>query len=302
MKNLVLTLSAALLVTACSADAEPSPEPEPTTERSVAPAPSREPSAEPVSTFVDPWVPVACDVDRPPSDVEAAYLVEAGPHVDTSAEEAAAAVLAMRPSSAEEWSAAILATVHGDTGEGMCEMMRLSFDLGESAATPEGPDAPTLGRNHFAIVLDASGSMAARSGGGTRMEQAKQAIATFVAELPTDSTVSLRIHGHEGSNQLRAVYEEQLGPVHESFQQMRSHLEATDLRVNSVERDLQIAGAFDWDTFSQIIRLNDAHIQRGRDYLDEFEPRLQAHGEELLEELLEVYGTSTAWREFYRDN
>lgn len=450
MKKLVLTLSAALLVAACSSDPEPLPEPEPQPQPSTTRAARKtEPSAEPVSTFVDPWVPVPCDVDRAPTEVEAAYLVEAGPHVDSNPDEAAAAVLAMEPSTPVEWSAAILATVHSGTGKGMCEMMRLSLDLGESAATPESHDA-AVGRNHFAVVLDASGSMAARSGSDTRMEQAKRAIVSFVAELPADSTVSLRIHGHEGNNQqsgklescassevlfrgapdaaftqslatvepvgwtplataigdavddipvdstdaivyvvsdgietcggdpvqaamglaasdvqpiinvigfevadderaalesvadagggtyvhadsadalnrywveererlmqawaqwreeekerLETIYEEQVEPVRRSFRAMRAHLDGTDMKVNQLEGLLQNRGHIEWETFSGIIHANDAHLQRGHDYLDELEPRLLTHHEEFEQALSEIYETSTAWREIYREN
>lgn len=49
------------------------------------------------------------------------------------------------------------------------------------------------------IVLDASGSMAAQAGGKTRMEAAKEAIASFAATLPADARVGLRVYGHEGS-------------------------------------------------------------------------------------------------------
>lgn len=49
------------------------------------------------------------------------------------------------------------------------------------------------------IVLDASGSMAAKADGKTRMEAAKDAIAAFAASLPADARVGLRVYGHKGT-------------------------------------------------------------------------------------------------------
>lgn len=51
------------------------------------------------------------------------------------------------------------------------------------------------------IILDASGSMAADAGGGeTRMDQAKREIQNFLASVPEDSNVSLRVYGHKGTS------------------------------------------------------------------------------------------------------
>ncbi|MDR6226894.1 VWA domain-containing protein [Desmospora profundinema] len=51
------------------------------------------------------------------------------------------------------------------------------------------------------ILLDASGSMAAKVDGGVKMDLAKEAIREFAESLPADASVSLRVYGHEGSNQ-----------------------------------------------------------------------------------------------------
>jgi len=51
------------------------------------------------------------------------------------------------------------------------------------------------------VLLDASGSMAGKLDGQTKMSLAKEAIADFVANLPENTHVSLRVYGHEGSNQ-----------------------------------------------------------------------------------------------------
>ena len=56
------------------------------------------------------------------------------------------------------------------------------------------------GQTNIAILLDASGSMAAKVGSKTKMETAKDAILTFLSSMPEDTNVSLRVYGHKGSN------------------------------------------------------------------------------------------------------
>ena len=58
-----------------------------------------------------------------------------------------------------------------------------------------------LGVNtNIAILLDASGSMAQKVGGQTKMELANKAIDDFVASMPESANVMLRVYGHKGSN------------------------------------------------------------------------------------------------------
>lgn len=70
--------------------------------------------------------------------------------------------------------------------------------------TPDGKlSEQSTGENgnaNIAILLDASGSMAAKIGGKTKMELAKEAIDQFVASMPEGANVSLRVYGHKGSN------------------------------------------------------------------------------------------------------
>ncbi|MBM7605185.1 ribosomal protein L12E/L44/L45/RPP1/RPP2/gas vesicle protein [Metabacillus crassostreae] len=72
------------------------------------------------------------------------------------------------------------------------------------SSTPEGmklEDGQTVnGTSNIAILLDASGSMAQKIGGKTKMELAKQAVNEFVASMPEGSNISLRVYGHKGSN------------------------------------------------------------------------------------------------------
>ncbi|SDD09151.1 Ca-activated chloride channel family protein, partial [Melghirimyces thermohalophilus] len=51
------------------------------------------------------------------------------------------------------------------------------------------------------ILLDASGSMAGTVDGGVKMDLAKAAIKRFASSLPSHAQVSLRVYGHQGSNQ-----------------------------------------------------------------------------------------------------
>lgn len=53
---------------------------------------------------------------------------------------------------------------------------------------------------NIAILLDASGSMAQKIGGKTKMELAKEAIDQFVSSMPEEANVMLRVYGHKGSN------------------------------------------------------------------------------------------------------
>ncbi|WP_077619753.1 VWA domain-containing protein [Bacillus sinesaloumensis] len=64
----------------------------------------------------------------------------------------------------------------------------------------ETVNAPTLKTAHYAILVDASGSMAAKVGGKTRMEAAKEAVLEFAEQVPENATISLRVYGHKGSN------------------------------------------------------------------------------------------------------
>src|SRR5690606_41378162 len=56
----------------------------------------------------------------------------------------------------------------------------------------ESVDTPTLKTAHYAILVDASGSMAAKVGGKTRMEAAKEAVLEFAEQIPENATLSLR--------------------------------------------------------------------------------------------------------------
>lgn len=66
-------------------------------------------------------------------------------------------------------------------------------DAAGDAAAPTGPARVLL-------MLDASGSMAARIGGETKMRIAQDALVDFSRALPGDTQVGLRVYGHLGDN------------------------------------------------------------------------------------------------------
>jgi Ca-activated chloride channel homolog len=121
---------------------------------------------------------------------------------DAEREEAAAAAAALGPQSEQEWIGAVLAQVHGDYVDDVRATVFFDTGTGDGTSGPTAgpPEAQDVGTNHYALVLDASGSMAAAGASGTRMDEAKGAIEKFAGQLPAGSTVSLRIYGHEGSN------------------------------------------------------------------------------------------------------
>lgn len=63
----------------------------------------------------------------------------------------------------------------------------------------ETVNRPTLKKAHYAILVDASGSMKAKVGNKTRMDAAKEAVLEFAEQVPENATISLRVYGHKGS-------------------------------------------------------------------------------------------------------
>ena len=144
------------------------------------------------------------DAPRELTALERSLLVEPGPHAeDGTDDEVLAAARERDPRTAGEWSAAILAQIHGDYAEDVKTVVRFDPGTGERGAEPTdavtGPVGDrSVGTNHFALVLDASDSMAGDSGDGSRMDAARTALTGFVEELPEGSTVSLRLYGNAG--------------------------------------------------------------------------------------------------------
>lgn len=75
-------------------------------------------------------------------------------------------------------------------------------DLGDISALKEenGQIKEQEKKINVQILLDASGSMAGKVDGKTKMDLAKKAIQDFAGSLPSHAEVSLRVYGHKGSN------------------------------------------------------------------------------------------------------
>ncbi|MFT4255415.1 MAG: VWA domain-containing protein [Pseudoxanthomonas sp.] len=69
----------------------------------------------------------------------------------------------------------------------------------ECAAARDIPGA-TPGHGNVLLMLDASGSMAARIGGETKMAAAQHALIDFTRKLSGSADVALRVYGHTGNN------------------------------------------------------------------------------------------------------
>lgn len=219
--GLACALAGVLVLSACSGDEDPAPETPsdgatasaPADDAAATSAAPEEASGDPLTRWLTP-VEIE-DAPRELTEVEESVLFEAGPYAnfsempaeallsDADREAAAAAAAALDPQTEEEWIGAVLAQVHGDYADDVRATVFFDTSTGEGSDGPGSdaePPVADVGTNHYAVVLDASGSMADAAPTGTRMDEAKAAIETFVRDLPEDSTVSLRIYGHEGDN------------------------------------------------------------------------------------------------------
>lgn len=207
---LAVVAGASLLAAAC-APGETGPDP--VREITMTGAPSGTALPEPSEEALPPdatsfTVPQAVDcgeLPREPTAIEAGLLVGPGRFSgdDFDLDAALAAVVAQEPSTHDEWVDAIVDQVQGDYAQTVCDAIRFSAEMGGAEDRPTSSQAPRPepgAGNHFALVLDASGSMAAKTGGGTRMDAARAALTRFVASLPDDSSISLRVYGQEGGN------------------------------------------------------------------------------------------------------
>ncbi|MFD2215587.1 vWA domain-containing protein [Metabacillus endolithicus] len=101
----------------------------------------------------------------------------------------------------EQYMEELLYLFAEDYHEEMQTMLTFDSTVDVSIERPdETVDTPTLKTAHYAILVDASGSMAAKVGSKTRMDAAKEAVLEFAKKVPENATISLRVYGHEGSN------------------------------------------------------------------------------------------------------
>ncbi|MFD1708499.1 VWA domain-containing protein [Siminovitchia sediminis] len=63
----------------------------------------------------------------------------------------------------------------------------------------ESVELPAIKSSHYAILIDASGSMKAMSGNKPRMSAAKEAVMEFAEQIPENATISMRVYGHKGT-------------------------------------------------------------------------------------------------------
>lgn len=78
----------------------------------------------------------------------------------------------------------------------------LNFDSTVDVNIPrpdETVDTPEMKSIHYALLMDASGSMAGNVDGQTKMHTAKNAVLEFVKNIPENATMSLRVYGHKGT-------------------------------------------------------------------------------------------------------
>lgn len=59
----------------------------------------------------------------------------------------------------------------------------------------------TVPTSHMILAIDASGSMAGRVGGETKMEAAKREALNFLSDMPNEINIGLVVYGHKGNNQ-----------------------------------------------------------------------------------------------------
>ncbi len=94
----------------------------------------------------------------------------------------------------------------GETGICQAEYQKMIDTYGHSYADCYGDVSQancekTSKKNNIVLILDASGSMAARIAGKTKNEITREAAAGFIRNLDTANNLSIIMYGHKGSNQ-----------------------------------------------------------------------------------------------------
>lgn len=123
----------------------------------------------------------------------------AAPNADADGARATAATAAVAdaaPADAQAYYDRLVA----EHGEDLSECPAAEEARPEACAA-DGPAASTAAApRRVLLMLDASGSMAAREGGATKLAVAQDALLSFAAQVPADAQVGLRVYGHRGSN------------------------------------------------------------------------------------------------------
>ncbi|RST74367.1 VWA domain-containing protein [Siminovitchia acidinfaciens] len=74
-----------------------------------------------------------------------------------------------------------------------------SFEENSSEPGSKNMDVPSEKKVNIQILFDSSGSMNGEVGGKQKMKLAKDAVQSFVSELPEQVQISLRVYGHKGT-------------------------------------------------------------------------------------------------------
>ncbi|MFS0576153.1 VWA domain-containing protein [Sporosarcina sp. 179-K 3D1 HS] len=142
-------------------------------------------------------------VDRELTDVEKALLRKPGIYSgDNYDEEKVKDAIDEWPDdlTEEQYLNEMLHLLGEDYYEGMKTFLTFNPTVAVDHDRPdEQVNQPKLKTAHYAILIDASGSMKAMAGGKSRMDSAKDAVLDFAKQIPEDATVSMRVYGHKGS-------------------------------------------------------------------------------------------------------
>lgn len=166
--------------------------------------PTSQESEDDETTAEESWAAYALD----PNDTDAWMRAEPGRYSgDNYDEEILKGQLEAWPEglSAEEYFARLMALAAEDFRPYQQYLDDIEVVFSDITERPDGlnVEGETAEETslHVQVLLDASGSMAGRLDGQTKMSLAKEAIKEFVSELPEGAQVSLRVYGHKGSNQ-----------------------------------------------------------------------------------------------------
>lgn len=127
----------------------------------------------------------------------------ASPETETTASEAdgadpaaseAAATPVEAPRDARDYCAALVA----EHGEDLAQCPPAEDARAAACAAGDAPAA--VAPRRVLLMLDASGSMAAREGGATKLAAAQDALLAYARKIEGDAQVALRVYGHRGSN------------------------------------------------------------------------------------------------------
>ncbi|WJY27553.1 VWA domain-containing protein [Sporosarcina trichiuri] len=209
MKKVIWLLFCSFVVLAgCSAKEETpkSAEAQTTAEKEPAKPTEQEESSETADSGFEPAVPEYYELEgvgRELTSVEKELLRKPGIYAgDRYDEQKVQEALRQLPGdlTKEEYLNEMLHLLGEDYQEGMKTYLTFDPTVKVDLERPDGNvEQPKLKKAHYAILIDASGSMKATVAGKTRMESAKEAVLDFAKQIPEDATVSMRVYGHKGS-------------------------------------------------------------------------------------------------------